>query len=258
MTEIRSKQLELGWACVKEPRTLSQPLRTSWIVIAVQTLQHSCKTYPSSAWKTVWTKKSFMELALPYLNCWYLDKSTDGVSILLVSEPSLTLATPPNCIEVSGFQFNEVKAFYHDVGMDSEEDLLHAVLNAGLEPFLVKRWSKNFSDSFFPCFVFFALEKQYVGWWVSDQYCFESSPGFFWPWRSLARIMISVDKNAHFSSGKMLENAALCKQISYKGIWHPGAWTFAKSWLKSMRGSGKSPNLSPIMGYFQVSQVEEK
>ena len=105
-----------------------------------------------------------MELALPYLNCWYLGKSTDGVSILIVSEQSVALAThPPNRIEVSGFQFNEVKAFYHDVGMDSEEDLLHAVLNAGLEPFLVKRWSKNFSDSFFSMFLFFALEKQYVG-----------------------------------------------------------------------------------------------
>lgn len=81
-----------------------------------------------------------MELALPYLNCWYLDKSTDRVSILIISEQSLALATnPPIRVEVSGFQFNEVKAFYHDVGMDSEEDLLHAVLNAGLEPFLVTR-----------------------------------------------------------------------------------------------------------------------
>lgn len=124
---------------------------------------------------------------------------------------------------------------------------------------LNRSWSRdraNFSDSFFSTSFFFDLEKQYVGWWASHQYCFQSSPGFFWPpWRSLARIMISADKEkTHVSSGKMLENAALCKQISYKGIWHPGAWTFAKSWLKWMRGSGSSQNLSPL-GYFQVSQV---
>ena len=59
---------------------------------------------------------------------------------------------PPSRTEVSGFQFNEVKAFYHDVGMDSEEDLLHAVLNAGLEPFLVRKLEQTFPNGFFfPC-----------------------------------------------------------------------------------------------------------
>lgn len=76
----------------------------------------------------------------------------------------MTLPTPPSRVEVSGFQFNEVKAFYHDVGMDSEEDLLHAVLNAGLEPFLVKRWNKLFRLVFFH--VFFRVGKA-VCWMMS-------------------------------------------------------------------------------------------
>ena len=56
-----------------------------------------------------------------------------------------------------------MKAFYHDVGMDSEEDLLHAVLNAGLEPFLVRKLEQTFPNAFFfPMCFLFALEK-YVG-----------------------------------------------------------------------------------------------